>query len=861
MAAAPRPPSPKSLVKSLQRINVSINSDLARLPRRDVSPFQQQVTDLKDSEINNDNNKNNNNNNNNNSTYHDTTNENKESKSNQNIARKPPIGIRNIKKHNNNSNTNLSKKKNISSLFITSGSEDDNSLMYDSIFASNSNIGSSKALDKAQEKLNKKQSKHVNIDSRVEEDFNKMGPLNPIVSSTLIGQEFVDPTSLFDDSVLSSSVANASFGNDRMSSILLKKIKSSSKKKRFSLIEKRFGTTKHVHQPTRTQKQLLHDLTPKWQRPVVKKKKKRKMKASKFNKTKVNISSTRQALQELSANGYKLTGGSRSEWDMELLKPLQNIDEGKTFSSSSRNRRRSRKNKGITSRNSRQKKKKSSSLKMKSRGLHRIDNNINENIKNTSYEFKKSSSTSSINSNSSRSRRRTRTKSSSSRRKKNAKSVSLSRKSNNNNTFLTALPSPRIRSKANKRERIGSSNLRRTIRSSKSMNNLENERQKNSSLTSKRSKRTDRRQRIKSSRSNLSKSVSSTSIMYNAGYKSIYDRKLSNKRKERRGKKQNGRLKLSSRDLKLSSVKDQKHRRRRRNNINMDTKQPETSDTFLTSLLDNTDDEENFTAISSSSQVGNICDQSILTKQAEQNQFYLKASAKKTSLGKKKKKRIVGNKDKMTKNKKPSSKFGQQSSTFLTASLFEPFDEDEFNHFDSPVLETGSDIQHGKSRNIPSYIKTIRHVKKAYIEEEEEEVVDASGGLTTGLSSMTRGYNTSSLGGKDTTRMMLGLSINSKTRNKKRHAWMSKSVLKQQDSNRHNMLMPFGKSHGSSAKVNSKLSRKTRQWSASRASGDNNTFHSYTNNSRGGGHRLSKKRHNHNKGILLGTGVVRRVSR
>ena len=48
MAAAPRPPSPKSLVKSLQRFNVSINSDLARLPRRDLSPFQQQVTDLKD---------------------------------------------------------------------------------------------------------------------------------------------------------------------------------------------------------------------------------------------------------------------------------------------------------------------------------------------------------------------------------------------------------------------------------------------------------------------------------------------------------------------------------------------------------------------------------------------------------------------------------------------------------------------------------------------------------------------------------------------------------------------------------------------------------------------------------------------
>ena len=30
-------PSPKSLVKSLQRINVSINSDLAKLPRADIS--------------------------------------------------------------------------------------------------------------------------------------------------------------------------------------------------------------------------------------------------------------------------------------------------------------------------------------------------------------------------------------------------------------------------------------------------------------------------------------------------------------------------------------------------------------------------------------------------------------------------------------------------------------------------------------------------------------------------------------------------------------------------------------------------------------------------------------------------------
>ena len=76
------------------------------------------------------------------------------------------------------------------------------------------------------------------------------------------------------------------------------------------------------------------------------------------------------------------------------------------------------------------------------------------------------------------------------------------------------------------------------------------------------------------------------------------------------------------------------------------------------------------------------------------------------------------------------------SGTFLTASLFEPFDEDEFNHFDSPVL--GKEVIFNMANPEISHPISKQYVmKKAYIEEEEEEVVDASGGLTTGLSSMT----------------------------------------------------------------------------------------------------------------------------
>ena len=42
--------------------------------------------------------------------------------------------------------------------------------------------------------------------------------------------------------------------------------KTRKEKKRFSLIEKRFGTHANKFRPTRTQKQLLNDLKPKWQR-------------------------------------------------------------------------------------------------------------------------------------------------------------------------------------------------------------------------------------------------------------------------------------------------------------------------------------------------------------------------------------------------------------------------------------------------------------------------------------------------------------------------------------------------------------------------------------------------------------------
>ena len=105
-------------------------------------------------------------------------------------------------------------------------------------------------------------------DDKPEIDTKRIAALNSI-SSTLINDNFVNRNSLFGESTVSTST---SF--DQMPSVLLRKNKSKHRKKRFSLIEKRFGTTKHIHQPTRTQKQLLHDLTPKWQRPVVKKKKK-----------------------------------------------------------------------------------------------------------------------------------------------------------------------------------------------------------------------------------------------------------------------------------------------------------------------------------------------------------------------------------------------------------------------------------------------------------------------------------------------------------------------------------------------------------------------------------------------------------
>ena len=246
--ATMRPPSPKSLVKSLQRINVSINSDLAKLPRADISVV---IPSSFEEKINDD--------------HISIQGRNNKSMISQVAVQKPKLPPK--------APTVAAKKLNkakTSSSFITTGGNDSESLMYNSIFENRSDF----ALLKTQASSKDQGTSEGNgnfIDSRVEEDpavystvSTKGQSLQSITSS--LNENFIDPTSLFDNSMTSAAV---SFNNSQLSHVLSKKLKSKSKKSRFALIEKRFGTTKHVHQPTRTQKQLLHDLTPKWQRPVV----------------------------------------------------------------------------------------------------------------------------------------------------------------------------------------------------------------------------------------------------------------------------------------------------------------------------------------------------------------------------------------------------------------------------------------------------------------------------------------------------------------------------------------------------------------------------------------------------------------
>jgi hypothetical protein len=796
------------------------------LPRRSISPLKQQITQVGGS-------------------VNDVIPQKHIPPLNKLTEQKPPKAplIRKPGKQNNNNNTNKNnstKKSYIhasKNAFSTSTDGDDEA-MYDTIFAHSI----------------KSENMRYCSDDKPENDIKQIVAPNTI-SSTLISDNFVNRNSLFGNSTVSTSTSY-----DRMPSVLLRKIKSKDRKKRFSLIEKRFGTTKHTHQPTRTQKQLLHDLTPKWQRPIVKKKKKPSCKRIKSNETK--ISSTREALRELSTNGYKLTGGSRSEWDIELLKPLRSVNERKTLN------RRINKNK-VTSRSDRQKR--SSKLKMKSRGLNRIDNNVNEADKNISYKLKQSSSSTSLGKSSSGRRRRRRSSSTSSKRRN--KRLLKKKKNGKISTFLTTLPSPRIRTKENKRERISSSSLSsRSTKNSVIMSSL-NRTGVFSTSRAKRKNDKQRRYRNKSNRSKISKS--SSSILYNKNYKSIYDRKTPITKYNNNKKPK----KLLKSPRKSNILLEKETFSSKNKHINMARKafvncarNDNNDSTFLTSLLDNSKDEntsiENVLINSNSlhtQQRTLYSDDKCISTVAMSHDASKQANKKLNRNHKKKDQRIP-------------SKFGQQSSTFLTASLFEPFDGEDVDCGDSPsIVERAG--HRSDTRNLPTYIKTHRNNSKSLefrngsnrndnvnTDEDLEEVVDRTGGLTTGLGGITKGFgNSRSAKGKGATRRMLGLSINSKIRGKKRHAWMSKSVLKQQDSNRRNMLMPYGTARGS---VHNSPTLKKRQWSASRINlSDNNSFHSYSASHINGKElgvgrvRSSKKRHNNNKGVLIGAGLVRRVSR
>ena len=80
-------------------------------------------------------------------------------------------------------------------------------------------------------------------------------------------------------------------------------------KKRFSLIEKRFGTHANKFVPTRTQKELLRDLKPKWQRASVPPKEVKIRRRKKRRE-----SSLQSTLREFAKCGIKITGGARDEW-------------------------------------------------------------------------------------------------------------------------------------------------------------------------------------------------------------------------------------------------------------------------------------------------------------------------------------------------------------------------------------------------------------------------------------------------------------------------------------------------------------------------------------------------------------------
>ena len=90
----------------------------------------------------------------------------------------------------------------------------------------------------------------------------------------------------------------------------LRRINPAKKTNRFTLIEKRFGTSKHQLRPTRSQKQLLYDLTPKWQRP------------SPPKGASAKKSNTYSVIHQLTKLGAKVStaGESKDKWVVEASK-------------------------------------------------------------------------------------------------------------------------------------------------------------------------------------------------------------------------------------------------------------------------------------------------------------------------------------------------------------------------------------------------------------------------------------------------------------------------------------------------------------------------------------------------------------
>ena len=214
-------------------------------------------------------------------------------------------------------------------------------------------------------------------------------------------------------------------------------------------------------------------------------------------------------------------------------------------------------------------------------------------------------------------------------------------------------------------------------------------------------------------------------------------------------------------------------------------------------------------------------------------------------------------------SKNKPSNFGLQSSTFLTASLFEPFDDSDLD-LESPVKtkerQTKADSQNKISVDDLSFLPHNRRLNQKKKGDDNEEVVDTSGGLTTGLNSIHKGVHSANVRGGNATRKMLGLSSVDQFRSSKRQAWMSKSVLKQRDINVSNAPMALKKSHGFHSLGTNRTIKQGRrkQWSAGNGS---NMFQSYASSGAALSNvtnRASRKRYNHSRGVLTG---VRRISR